>query len=114
MERREIIGSVIQTELANSISNSDLVFDTVDASTFPSGSTNPFVIVIDRGRPEEEKILVANRSGNTINVIQRGYDGVPASEHLAGANVDHVLDAFSMQDMNKTTYDNQVLYWMGV
>ena len=113
MERREIVGSVVQTNLSNSISNSSMTIDLVDGSTFPTGSDNPFVIVIDRGNDSEEKILVSNRSGNVINVLQRGYDGVPANSHSSGSTVDHVLDAYSIQDMNKTTYDNQILYWVG-
>jgi hypothetical protein len=113
MERREIIGSVVQTTLSNNISNSDTLIDVVNGSTFPTGNTNPFVIVINRGFESEEKILVLSRSSNQFTVLQRGYDGVPASSHLSGARVDHVLDAHSIQDMNKTTYDNQILYWVG-
>lgn len=113
MERREIIGSVVQTSLANSISNTDLTIDLFNGSTFPTGQNNPFVIVIDRGSSSEEKILIASRSSNQLTVLQRGYDGVPASAHTSGASVDHVLDAYSIQDMNKTTYDNQILYWVG-
>lgn len=112
MERREIIGSVIETELTVGINNTVSSFTVVDASTFPDGSSNPFVVVIDRGLVNEEKVLISSRSSNTFSVAERGYDGVPASPHLANAKVDHVLDATTMQDMNKVTYDNQVLYWM--
>jgi hypothetical protein len=117
MERREIIGNVVSTLLANNLNNSDLSFITADGlgtPTFPTGDLNPFVVVINRGKENEEKILVESRSGNSFSLIQRGYDDVPASSHDAGSPVDHVLDATSIQDMNKTTYDNQVLYWMGV
>jgi hypothetical protein len=113
MERREIIGSVVQTTLANTISNSDTTIDLFNGSTFPTGSSNPFVIVIDRGSEQEEKILVSSRTGNQLSVLERGYDGVGANTHTSGATVDHVLDAYSIQDMNKTTYDNQILYWVG-
>jgi hypothetical protein len=116
MERREIIGNVVSTTLDDTLSNSSLSFTTViggGTSTFPSGDVNPFVVVINRGKTNEEKILVESRSGSTFSVKQRGYDGVPASIHDSGSLVDHVLDATSIQDMNKTTYDNQVLYWMG-
>lgn len=113
MERREILGSVLETALATGISNTDTTISVLDGSTFPSGSSNPFVIVINRGNANEEKILISSRTGNTLTASQRGYDGVPASSHLSGASVDHVLDAQAIQDMNKATYDNQILYWVG-
>lgn len=113
MQRREILGSVVETTLTANISNSDTSISVVDGSTFPSGSINPFVIVINRGKANEEKILVASRTSNTFTALQRGYDGVPASSHTTGSSVDHVLDAETIQDMNKTTYDNQILYWIG-
>ena len=72
----------------------------------------PFVIVIDRGNALEEKILCSSRTGNTFTVSQRGYDGTLALNHANGAKVDHVLDATAMQDMNTSTYDNAIMYWM--
>lgn len=113
MKRREVLGSVVKTTLSSGISDSASSISVDDGSTFPTGSDNPFVIVINRGRVNEEKILVTSRSTNTFTVAQRGYDGVPANSHLSGSEVDHVLDAESIQDMNKTTYDNQILYWVG-
>jgi hypothetical protein len=116
MERREIRGNVVSTTLSGALSNTATSFstETLGSDTFPSGSTNPFVIVINRGQENEEKILVSSRSGTTFTVKERGYDDVPASEHLAGSVVDHVLDATSLQDMNRATYDGQILQWMGV
>lgn len=113
MLRREFSGGVLRTTLDANISNSDTSITVVDASTFPSG-TNPFVIVIDRGTLSEEKILISSRTSNTFTVTSRGYDGSSASIHTTGAFVDHVLDATVIQDMNQTTYDNEVLVWMGV
>lgn len=115
MERREFVGAAVETALTAGISSSSTSITVLDGSTFPDGSTgSPFVIVIDRGLASEEKVLCYSRSGNTINVSQRGYDGPPASTHSSGAKVNHVLDATAIQDMNITTYDNQVLSWMGV
>lgn len=112
MERREILGSVVQTTLSSAINNSVLSFSVADGSTFPSGADNPFVLVLDRGQLNEEKILVSSRSSNTFTILERGYDGTPASPHLINADVDHVVDAISLQDVNKTAYDNEVLFWM--
>ena len=113
MLRREFNGAVLQTALASSFSGSASSFTVTDGSTYPSG-TNPFTVVIDRGIASEEKILILSRATNVFTVSQRGYDGTTAVAHSSGALVDHVLDANTIQDMNTTTYDNEVLVWMGV
>lgn len=113
MLRREFSGGVLRTTLSANISNSDSSITLTDGTTFPSG-VNPFVIVINRGNSSEEKILISSRSGNTLAVESRGYDGSTANSHLSGSYVDHVLDAVAIQDMNTTTYDNEALIWMGV
>ncbi len=113
MLRREFSGGVLRTTLSSAINNSVTSISVVDGSTFPSGA-NPFVIVIDRGSSSEEKILVSSRAANTFTISNRGYDGSTANTHSSGAFVDHVLDAAAIQDMNTTTYDNEVLVWMGV
>ena len=114
VERREISGAVIAQALTANISNSSTSFDISDGSTFPTGSTNPFVVVIGRSTADEEKILISSRSGNTFTIASRGYDGTIATAHTAGAVVDHVLDANAVQSMNTAVYDGQILYWMGV
>lgn len=113
MLRREFSGAVLRTTLSANISNSVTSIAVVDGSTYPTG-VNQFVIVIDRGISTEEKILITSRSTNTFTVDTRGYDGSVAVAHSSGAFVDHVLDATAVQDMNTTTYDNEVLVWMGV
>ena len=114
IERREISGAVVVQTLIANISNSSASFSTTDASSFPSGDTNPFVIVIERATVNEEKILVSSRSANSFTVASRGYDGTTAVAHAAGSTVDHVLDANAVQSMNTTVFDGQILYWMGV
>lgn len=115
MLRREFLGSVRNTTLSANISNSATSITAVDASTFPTGSSgNPFVIVISRGLANEEKILISSRSTNTFNTLTRGYDGTTANAHTTGATIDHVLDATTIQDMNYTTYDNEINLWMAV
>ena len=113
MLRREFSGAVLRTTLSASISNSASSISVVDGSTYPSGA-NPFVIVLDRGNASEEKVLIASRASNTLTVAERAYDGTVANAHTSGSFVDHVLDAAVIQDMNTTTYDNEVLVWMGV
>lgn len=114
MERREFLGSVEETELSSSISNSSTTLSVLDGSTYPTGASNPFVLVLDRGTASEEKVLCSSRTGNSISVSQRGYDGTVASSHASGSSVDHVLDAVVVQSMNDNTFDNSVLIWVGV
>lgn len=115
MERREFAGAVVETTTTTVLSNSDTTITVVDGSSFPDGSTgNPFVIVLSRGQPNEEKVLCNTRTSNSFAVLQRGYDGPVANAHSSGTTVNHVLDATTIQDMNTTTYDNHVLSWMGV
>ena len=113
MLRREFSGAVLRTSLSANISNSSSSISVVDGSTYPNGN-NPFVIVIDRGNSSEEKVLIASRASNTLTVEERGYDGTTANAHASGAFIDHVLDATVIQDMNTTTYDNEILVRMGV
>lgn len=115
MLRREFLGSVVDSTLSANINNTSTTFSVVDGSTFPTGSSgNPFVVVISRGLSAEEKVLISSRSGNTFTVHTRGYDGTIANTHTSGAVVDHVLDATTIQDMNTTTYDNEINIWMAV
>lgn len=112
MLRREFAGGVLKTQLTANISNSATSIIVIDGTTFPSGSTNPFVIVVGRGTASEEKILCASRSANTFTVSSRGYDSTSAKTHTAGEIVDHVLDATTIQDMNTVTNDTSVIAWM--
>lgn len=113
MERREILGSVVLTQTSASVLSSDMTIPVVNGSTFPDGTSGkPFVIVINRGTPLEEKILCSSRSSNNFIVSSRGYDGTSSQNHANGVRVDHVLDATAMQDMNNSVYDTQIMYWM--
>lgn len=114
MLRREFSGAVVDTTLSANISNASSSFSVVDGSTFPSGTSYPFVIVMDRGTNTEEKMLISSRSTNTFTIQTRGYDGTTAVAHTAGAIVDHILDATTIQDMNNTVYDTEVNLWMAV
>ena len=114
VQRREISGAVIAQPLSANISNSSSSFSVTDGSSFPTGDLNPFVVVIDRGTTDEEKILISSRSGNNFTVSIRGYDGTTAQAHVGGAIVDHVLDANSIQSMNTVVFDHQIMNWMGI
>jgi hypothetical protein len=114
MLRREFAGGVLKTQLTSNVSNSASSITVIDGSTFPTGSINPFVIVIGRGTAQEEKVLCSSRSANTFTVSQRGYDSTTAISHVSGEIVDHVLDAATIQDMNTVTNDTSIIAWMGI
>lgn len=114
MLRREILGNVISTTINVALTNVATSISLLNGTTFPSGTTAPFVIVIDRGSASEEKILIQSRAANTLTVASggRGYDGTPAVAHANAAAVDHILDATTIQDMNTTVYDTELLTWV--
>lgn len=114
MERRDFIGNVSGSLLSVGINNTATSIQLLDGTKFPSGGDGSFVIVVNAGLSNEEKILALSRSGNTITVEQRGYDGTAANSHSSSSTVNHVLDAFSLKDMNRVTYDNLIVTWMGL
>lgn len=116
MERRSFTGGAIETTLPFAISNTDLMINVVDSSTFPSSVSpqKPCVVVIDRGTVNEEKILISTISPGFLGAAQRGYDGTTAVAHAQNATVDHVLDSITIQDMNDTVYNSVILNWMGL
>ena len=97
--RKEWAGGVVKTTLNGAIAAGTTTIVLTDGSTFPAG-TFPFVIVIDRGTATEEKVLVQTRTGNSLTVLQRGYDGASAQSHINGAYVEHVLDAYTVDQAN--------------
>jgi hypothetical protein len=111
--RKEWAGGVVRTTLNGSIAGGTTTIVLTDGSSFPAG-TFPFVIVIDRGTATEEKVLVQSRTGNSLTVLQRGYDGASAQSHTSGAFVEHVLDAYTVDQANaiasKMTTAGDMLY----
>jgi microcystin-dependent protein len=75
-----------------------------NGTSFPDGSSGPFVVVVDRGLATEEKFLIDTTSGSsnvTFTIQQAGYDGTSAINHNAGATVDHCLDAYTVEQANR-------------
>ena len=57
---------------------------------WPDGAEGyPFWVTVDAGKPQEERILCASRSGSvvTVSASGRGADGTTESNHAAGAEV---------------------------
>lgn len=97
---KDFDGGAQKTTLTAALNNSVTSFSVVDGSTFPPGSS-PFVVVIDRGLATEEKILISSRVTNSFNVLERAYDGSSAQNHALGAVVEHVLDAYTVEQANR-------------
>jgi hypothetical protein len=67
----------------------------------------PFVVVIDRGFPNEEKVLCSGIVGNVLVVEQRGYDDTDPAEHAPGASIRHVLSSDVVEEANLHANDHQ-------
>jgi hypothetical protein len=106
MSLREYAGAAKSTTLVGDITAGSAVITVADATGYPTGATGPFAIAMALGDAEEEKILILNRSGNTLNVHTRGYDGTSASAHSSGTTVDHVLTAIDVREANEHVNDS--------
>jgi len=98
-------GNAVATTLASPMNPSgDPTFSTLASDGWPT--TGPFVVVVDRGTPSEEKILVASRSSNVYAIQARGHDGTSGLAHGAGATVEHGLDAETVAEANAHVNDS--------
>ena len=82
MGRREYQGAAAPTTITSNITNSSTSLTLTSTSGWPTGV---FSLVIDPGLAGEEKMLATSRSGSTVTITTRGYDGTTATSHLAGA-----------------------------
>lgn len=105
MARYEHQGGAKATTLSTGISSSSTSFSIADATGWPTGTSNPFWVVIDRGKAAEEKILCSSRSGTTVTVSSRGEDGTSASDHDPGASVEHCLTALEIDKFDAVVED---------
>lgn len=99
--RKSYGGAAVATTLNGAISGAATTIVVTNGTTYPDGSAGKFVIAIDRGLATEEKVLITSRSGNSMTVSSRGYDGTAAQAHADLAVVEHVLDAVSVDEANR-------------
>ena len=97
-ERREFSGVAVATTLSGSVNSGDTTIIVADATGWPSGSDD-FFLVIDRGTASEEKCRATGRTGTSITVT-RGADGTTAVAHDTGAAVEHCLAALDLDEAN--------------
>jgi hypothetical protein len=94
-------GSSIATTLSGSYAIIDNTFTVGSGSSFPDGSSGPFVVVVSRGLADEEKMLIGSRTGNIFTILEKGYDGTTSLAHTAGSSVNHCLDAYTLVQANR-------------
>ena len=97
MARREYQGASVPTTITSSITNSATSLTLTASTGWPTGS---FSAVIDPGLAGEEKILCTSRSGATVTITTRGYDGTTAASHNAGATIYPVPTAVDFDEAN--------------
>lgn len=97
MGRREYQGAATPTTITSSITNSATSLTLTASTNWPTGV---FSAVIDPGLAGEEKILCTSRTGTTVTITTRGYDGTTASSHNAGATIYPVPTAIDFDEAN--------------
>jgi hypothetical protein len=93
---REFTGAAPLTQLDGGVGTTDTSCVLVNHVGYPDGSSGPFVLVLGRGLPTEEKVLCSGRSGGTVTISERGFDGTEPQAHDDGDPVWHALDADAM------------------
>jgi hypothetical protein len=107
---RSYAGAAAVTSLGSSIGASDTSFSIASAVGWPTGSSGPFVISVDKGLDTEEKILCASLSGTEVEVYNaggfsgRGYDGTTAQGHSTSGIVVPVWSATEAEEANQVVY----------
>lgn len=95
---RKFAGAAVRTAVSGAVTPSvpgaGQTFTVLDATGYPA--TGKFPVVISRGNSDEEKILVASRSGAVFTVSARGHDGTSAQSHADQATCELALDAVSV------------------
>jgi hypothetical protein len=98
--RKSYAGAAAATVIVGTITVGSVTITALDASTYPNGSAGPFVIRLDTGQSNEEKVLISTRVGNLLNVLERGYDGTVAVSH-SDVSLTHCLDSHTINQANQ-------------
>lgn len=97
---RQYAGNASQSALNAAIDNAILGFAITVVTGWPDGSIGNFVVTIDPGQANEEKILCSALTGANLTVVTRGYDGTTAKSHSSGAVVIHSISAQDILEAN--------------
>jgi hypothetical protein len=103
MDREYAYGAVPRTTLDVTIGAADTTVVLDDATGWPT--VGPFVITLERNTANEEKVLIASRSGTSLSVAVsgRGWDGTTARGHTTGSAtyVEHTISAGYVDRLNE-------------
>jgi hypothetical protein len=107
MALRSYSGNARITTLAGAISAAATSINVADATGYPTGTVGPFVVTLDAGLANEEKVLCVSRTGNTLTVSTggRGWDDTAAADHDNGAAVAHTFSATDAREANAHVND---------
>jgi len=100
MAIRQYKGSAKATLLVGPLSASATTIPTSGFTGWPDGSVGPFFAVINRQKPNEEKILVTSVNGTDLIVSQRGADDTAAQSHSDSSIIEHVITATDAREAN--------------
>ena len=98
--RREHTGGANPAKLGQSLLAAGMVINGDDLTGWPSGNVGEFVATINRGQPNEERILCLVRNANAINVKTRGWDNTAATDHGVGEQLEHTDSATEFDEAN--------------
>lgn len=106
-EKHQYSDSAKESTLNANVGAADSTMTLQDGSTFPGGgAAGKVVCTIDPDLPSEERIRYTSRTGNTLNVVERGYgQGGTGQAHSAGATVRHSLSAVEMGEAHDHVTD---------
>lgn len=99
-ERRDFSPAAVPTTLSADITDTAVSLSVADGASYVDGSNGKSVLTIDRGKSNEERILYTTRVGNTFSGLTRGYNGVAAHPHTAGAIVEHTSTEQDFDEAN--------------
>lgn len=105
MPRRSYSGNAKATTLSGAISAAATSIAVVDGTGYPTGAAGPFVVTIAAGTAAEEKVLCSTRTGNTLAVQARGWDGTTASDHDNAVSLAHTYSATDADEANAHAND---------
>lgn len=99
-DRLEHSGSAGPTTLAAEASPSSMALTLADGTGYPTGAVGRFVLTLGRGTTDEERVLCSARTGNSVTVDERGWDGTVARTHAAGSAAEHTYSATEADQAN--------------
>lgn len=106
-ERRSYAGGVKEVFLVSGINDVATSMPVTSLVGVPDGSNGKFSVVVGKGTPNEEKMLITSAGSGVMAISQRGYDGTTPRPHSGGEEVRLVATSIDFDEanehVNKTT-----------